>query len=76
MTKLEELKAAYEAARNAAYGTTINARGFVAYATVDELPLDDADAAAIHDAVWNAKDDAWDAYWAELKKIQKEIRDD
>ena len=71
MTRLEELKAGYEAARKAAYCTTINARGFVAYATVAELPLDDADAAAIHDAVWKAKDDAWAAYRAELKKIKE-----
>jgi hypothetical protein len=62
MTKLEELEATLEAA-----GTACEA----AYAT----RADAWDAAEVW-AAWNARNDAWVAYKAELKKTQEENSDD
>jgi hypothetical protein len=61
MTKLEELKAAWEAA---AYDACVAAKGVTEYA-------DAADAAEIADAsaaAWDAADAAWVAYREELEK--------
>jgi ketosteroid isomerase-like protein len=66
MTKLEELKAAYAAADEAASDAWDNAW--------------DADAAwtawGAYEAAWSARNVAWVAYRAELKKTQKENSND
>jgi hypothetical protein len=67
MTKLEELKAAYVAANDAASDAWDNAWGAEA-----------ADVAAwgAYEAAWSARNVAWVAYRAELKKTQKENSND
>jgi hypothetical protein len=64
MTKLEELKAAANAAYCAALAADVRA------AAVYDAVCDDADAS------WDAHVAAWDAYYDELKKTQKENSND
>jgi hypothetical protein len=63
MTKLEELKAAYEAA--------VAAYDAYAASAWDAVACDDA-----HNAVWDAYTTARDAYEAELNKTQEENSND
>jgi hypothetical protein len=69
MTKLEELKAAYDAA-NAAYDTALKAECACDAATDSAACL--AAARDASDATWGASTAARDAYEAELKKVQEE----
>ncbi len=66
MTKLEELKAAHAAADTAALDAWDNARA----------DAWDAFEAAHGGSLWAARNTAWVAYKAELKKIQEENSDD
>ena len=66
MTKLEELKAAYDAADTAASDAWDDARA----------DAWDAFEAAHGGALWAARNAAWLAYKAELKKTQEENSND
>jgi|SaaInl59LU_5_DNA_1037362.scaffolds.fasta_scaffold01973_7 hypothetical protein len=71
MTKLEELKAIADAARNDARTAVYDALDAVV--VVDDEYVADADAWKAVDALNAVADAARDAYEAELKKIQEEL---
>jgi hypothetical protein len=73
-TKLEELKAAYEAAAAKAAKATYAAEAAEAAAGAAEAA--EAAAGAVADDCWEAADELWFAYKAERKKTQKENSDD
>jgi hypothetical protein len=75
MTKLEELKAAYDAADDA-FDAACEV-GDAAWAAHGAAAWD-ADEAYVYveTAAWAARAAAWDAYKAELKKTQEENSDD
>jgi hypothetical protein len=73
MTKLEELKADAEAARDATEDAYYAARDAVG---PDGAEIWDAKLWAAYAAAREAYHAAWDAYWAELKKTQEENSND
>jgi hypothetical protein len=72
-TKLEELKAAYEAA--AAKATKATYAASAATDAARDAEAAEAAAEAVADDCWEAADELWVAYEAELKK-QKEKTDE
>lgn len=70
MTKLEELTAAYEAA--AAKATKATYAASAATDAAEAAVAAEAAAEAVADDCWEAADEVWVAYKAELKKTQED----